>query len=93
MRDLFSRYSGSRFSRLGEGIHIESRGTNARILICDTKLAVIGSWNWLSHPYRKQCSRASLNIKPQIRQETSIKLSELSSIEDVKASISRLITS
>ncbi|MEH1957922.1 AAA domain-containing protein [Nostoc sp.] len=93
LRDLFSRYSGSRFSRLGEGIHIESRGTNARILVCDTKLAVMGSWNWLSHPYRKQCSRSSMNIKPQIRQETSIKLSDVSSIEDVKASISRLITS
>lgn len=93
LRDLFSQYSGSRFSRLGEGIHIESRGTNARILVCDTKLAVMGSWNWLSHPYRKQCSRSSMNIKPQIRQETSIKLSDVSSIEDVKASISRLITS
>ncbi|MEH2112030.1 AAA domain-containing protein [Nostoc sp.] len=93
LRDLFSGYSGSRFSRLGEGIHIESRGTNARILVCDTKLAVMGSWNWLSHPYRKQCSRASLNIKPQIRQETSIKISDVSSIENVKASISRLITS
>ncbi|MEH1960676.1 MAG: AAA domain-containing protein [Nostoc sp.] len=93
LRDLFSRYSGSRFSRLGEGIHIESRGTNARILVCDTKIAVIGSWNWLSHPYRKQCSRSSMNIKPQIRQETSIKLSDISSIEHVKASISRLITS
>jgi AAA domain len=93
LRDLFSLYSGSRFSRLGEGIHIESRGTNARILVCDTKLAVMGSWNWLSHPYRKPCSRSSMNIKPQIRQETSIKLSDVSSIEDVKASISRLITS
>ncbi|MDZ8256878.1 AAA domain-containing protein [Nostoc sp. ChiQUE01b] len=92
LRDLFSQYSGSRFSHLGEGIHIESRGTNARILVCDTKLAVMGSWNWLSHPYRKQCSRSSMNIKPQIRQETSIKISDISSIEDVKASISRLIT-
>lgn len=92
LKDLLSRYSGSRFSRLGEGIHIESRGTNARILVFDTKLAVMGSWNWLSHPYRKQCSRSSMNIKPQIRQETSIKISDVSSIENVKASISRLIT-
>ncbi|MEH2160703.1 MAG: AAA domain-containing protein [Nostoc sp.] len=92
LRYLFSQYSGSRFSRLGEGIHIESRGTNARILVCDTKLAVMGSWNWLSHPYRRQCSRSSMNIKPQIRQETSIKISDLSYIEDVKATISRLIT-
>ncbi|MHC5717297.1 MAG: AAA domain-containing protein, partial [Nostoc sp.] len=94
LRDLLSQYSGSKFIRLGEGVHLESRGTNERILVCDTKLAVIGTWNWLSHPYRKPCSRASasLNIKPQIRRETSIKFSDSSAIENIKASIHQLIT-
>ncbi|WP_338421694.1 AAA domain-containing protein [Nostoc flagelliforme] len=92
LKDLLSQYSGSQLIRLGEGLHIESRGTNARILVYDTKLAVIGSWNWLSHLYRKQCSRTSLNIKPQIRRETSIQFSDSSSIENIKASINQLIT-
>ncbi|MBW4429574.1 MAG: hypothetical protein KME50_35740 [Nostoc desertorum CM1-VF14] len=92
LKDLLSQYSGSQLIRLGEGLHIESRGTNARVLVYDTKLAVIGSWNWLSHLYRKQCSRTSLNIKPQIRRETSIQFSDSSSIENIKASINQLIT-
>ena len=91
LRYLFSQYLGSQLIRLGEGRHIESRGTNRRILVRDTKLAIIGSWNWLSHPYRKQCSRTSLNIKPQIRQETSIQFSDLSSIQSIKAEIYQLI--
>ncbi len=92
LRHLFSQYPGSQLIRLGEGKHIESRGTNERILVCDTKLAIIGTWNWLSHPYRVQCGRTSLNIKPQIRQETSVQFSELSSIESIKAKIYQLIS-
>ncbi len=61
LKELFSEYSGSRLIRLGREIHIESRGTNEKILVCDTKFAVLGSWSWLSHPYRKQCSRSSGN--------------------------------
>ncbi len=91
LRELFSEYSSSRLIRLGGEIHIESRGTNEKILVCDTKFAVIGSWNWLSHPYRKQCSRSLINPKVQIRRETSIQLSDSSSIEDVKARIYQLI--
>ncbi|WP_353930847.1 AAA domain-containing protein [Okeanomitos corallinicola TIOX110] len=93
LRYLISQYSGSQLHRLGEGKYTESRGTNERILICDTKFAVIGSWNWLSHPYRNKCIKSSsLDIKPQIRRDTSIKFSELSSIENVKAGIYQLIT-
>ncbi|MBH8566939.1 DNA/RNA helicase [Nostoc sp. CENA67] len=92
LRHLFSQYPGSQLIRLGEGKHIESRGTNERILVRDTKLAIIGTWNWLSHPYRAQCGRTSLNIKPQIRQETSVQFSELSSIESIKAKIYQLIS-
>lgn len=91
LQELFFQYSGSRLIRLGREIHIESRGTNQRILVCDTKFAVVGSWNWLSHPYRKQCSRSTINSKIQIRQETSIQLSNSSSILDVKEIIYRLI--
>ncbi|UKO99987.1 AAA domain-containing protein [Nostoc sp. UHCC 0870] len=92
LRHLFSQYPGSQLIRLGEGKHIESRGTNERILVRDTKLAIIGTWNWLSHPYRTQCGRTSLNIKPQIRQETSVQFSDLSSIESIKAKIYQLIS-
>ncbi|MBW4631127.1 MAG: DNA/RNA helicase [Iphinoe sp. HA4291-MV1] len=91
LRELFSQYSDSCFTRLGQDIHIESDGTNEKILVCDTKFAIVGSWNWLSHPYRKQCSRSSINPKAQIRRETSIQLSDLSSIEDIKTRISQLI--
>lgn len=90
LRELFSEYSGSHFLRLGGELHIESRGTNEKILVCDTKFAIIGSWNWLSHPYRKQCSRSLINPKVQIRRETSIQLSDSSSIQGVKARIYQL---
>lgn len=93
LKELFEHYPGSDLIRLGEAIHIESKGTNEKILICDTKFAVFGSWNWLSHPYRSQCIRRSLiNPKVQIRRETSIKISDLSSIADVKARIYSLRT-
>lgn len=92
LRYLLYQYSGSQLCRLGEGKHTESRGTNERILICDTKFAVTGSWNWLSHPYRNKCIKSSsLDIKFQIRRDTSIKFSELSSIEDLKARTYQLI--
>ncbi len=94
LRELFSQYSdsGSRLSRLGKELHIESEGTNEKILVCDTKFAVLGSWNWLSHPYRKQCNRlSSINSKIQLRRETSVQLSDSLSIKDLKARISQVI--
>jgi len=92
LRDLFSQHPGSRLIRLGKEIHIESRGTNERSLVCDEKLAIIGSWNWLSHPYREPCRRLLINPKVQIRREMSIQLSDSSFIADVKARIYKLIT-
>jgi hypothetical protein len=92
LKELFSQYPGSHLIRLGGERHIESRGTNEKILVCDTKFAVLGSWNWLSHPYRESCRKALINPKVQIRRETSIQLSESSSIVDVKARIFQLIT-
>jgi AAA domain/PLD-like domain len=92
LEKLFSQYPGSYLTCLGKKIHIESRGTNEKILVCDMKFAVLGSWNWLSHPYRNQCSRSSINSKVQIRRETSIQLSDSLSIEDIKARIMQLIT-
>ncbi|WP_341525879.1 AAA domain-containing protein [Nostoc sp. UHCC 0302] len=91
LEKLFSQYPGSSLNCLGKKIYIESRGTNEKILVCDTKFAVLGSWNWLSHPYRKQCSRSSINSKVQIRRETSIQLSDSLFIEDIKARIFQLI--
>jgi hypothetical protein len=92
LRDLFSQHPGSRLIRLGKEIHIESRGTNERSLVCDDKLAIIGSWNWLSHPYREACRRLLINPKVQIRREMSIQLSDSSFIADIKARIYKLIT-
>jgi ABC-type lipoprotein export system ATPase subunit len=90
LKDLFSQYPGSSLIRLGKEIYIESRGTNEKILVCDTKFAVVGSWNWLSHPYRNSCNRSLINPKVQIRRETSIQLSESPLIVDVKTRISQL---
>lgn len=94
LRDLFTQYpdTGSRLIRLGKEIPIESRGTNERSLVCDDKFAVIGSWNWLSHPYRDQCRRLLINPKVQLRRETSIQLSDSSSIADIKSRISQIVT-
>ncbi|MDZ8185835.1 MAG: AAA domain-containing protein [Nostoc sp. ChiSLP02] len=92
LEELFCQYPGSYLNRLGKKTFIESRGTNEKILVCDTKFAIVGSWNWLSHPYRKQCSRSLINSKVQIRRETSIQVSDSLSIEDIKARIIQLIT-
>jgi len=91
LTELFSEYSNSHFTRLGRHKHLESKGTNEKILVCDNKFAIIGSWNWLSHPYRRQCNKSSINPNLQIRRETSIKLLNSTSIEGVKARIYPLI--
>ncbi|BAY28969.1 superfamily I DNA and RNA helicases and helicase subunits-like protein [Nostoc carneum NIES-2107] len=91
LRELFSQYPDSCFTRLGQDVHSESDGTNEKILVCDTKFAVVGSWNWLSHPYRQSCRKLSINPKAPIRRETSIQIFEPSSIEDIKTRIYQLI--
>lgn len=87
LQQLFSGYTNScsGLIRLGTENYIESRGTNERILVCDSKFVVIGSWNWLSHPYRDYCNKHRENRKAQIRQEISIKISEELSISEIKA--------
>jgi len=92
LKALFSEYPNSKLVCLGKDIHRESRGTNEKILVCDSKFAIVGSWNWLSHPYRNQCERSGIQPNIQIRRETSIHLSDSSSIEDVKARIYQLTT-
>ncbi len=66
---------------------MQSKGTHERILLCDSKYAVVGSWNWLSHPYRDYCNRKRGDTKAQIRRETSVKLSEAVSIAELKQRI------
>ena len=92
LKDLFSQYPGSNFMRLGREIHIESRGTNERILVCDDKFAIVGSWNWLSHHYRESCRRLLIKPNVQIRRETSIQFSSSSSIADIKTRVNKLMT-
>ena len=92
LKDLFSQYPGSNLIRLGREIHIESRGTNERILVCDDKFAIVGSWNWLSHHYRESCIRLRIKPNVQIRRETSIQFSDSSSIADIKTRVNKLIT-
>ncbi|BDA67592.1 Superfamily I DNA and RNA helicases and helicase subunits-like [Calothrix sp. PCC 7716] len=92
LKKLFSEYSGSHLICLGKGIHIENLGTNEKILVCDTKFAILGSWSWLSHSYRPKCTKSKINSKVQIRRETSIQLSDLSSIQNVKARIYQLFS-
>ena len=91
LQQLFSGYTNScsGLIRLGTKNYIESRGTNERILVCDSKFVVIGSWNWLSHSYRDYCNKHRENRKAQIRQEISIKISEELSISEIKARISQ----
>lgn len=91
LQQLFSEYTNpcSGLIRLGTENYIESRGTNERILVCDTKFVVIGSWNWLSHSYGDYCNKHRENRKAQIRQEISIKISEELSISEIKARISQ----
>ena len=92
LKDLFSQYPGSNLICLGREIHIESRGTNERILVCDDKFAIVGSWNWLSHHYRESCRRLLIKPNVQIRRETSIQFSSSSSIADIKTRVNKLIT-
>ncbi|MEW5857317.1 MAG: AAA domain-containing protein, partial [Cyanobacteriota bacterium] len=91
LKELFFQYQDSTLIRLGEETYIDSRGTNEQILICDTKFAVVGSWNWLSHFYRDSCSKKLVNPKVQIRQETSVLLSESSPILSLKERVNQLI--
>ncbi|MEQ8752281.1 MAG: AAA domain-containing protein [Coleofasciculus sp. G1-WW12-02] len=68
-----------------------SGGTNQRILFWDNKFAVVGSWNWLSHQYRDFCNKSLVNPAFQIRRETSVCLSDYSTISLLKEDIDGFI--
>ncbi len=72
-------------------IRSRSGGTNQRILLWDNKFAVVGSWNWLSHPYREFCYKSLVNPTVQIRRETSVFLSDSSNISLLAEDITEFI--
>lgn len=91
LRKLIPQYAGLTLHYLGKRPYGDSKGTNQRILICDSKFAVVGSWNWLSHPYRNYCIKNLGNTKAQIRKETSIKLLEFALISKLKLEVKKYL--
>jgi len=88
LRDLFTSYPKSCLSRS------RSEGTNQRILLWDNKLAVVGSWDWLSHRYRDKCDKCDkslMNPDAQIREETSVLVSDPLSLALLKENIAGLM--
>jgi predicted ATPase len=85
LQELFAKYPGASL------IRAKGDGTNERILMCDNKFAVIGSWNWLSHVYLSTCQQQKMTAEVQIRRETSVLLSEPSLIESVRETITELM--
>ncbi|GAB4230006.1 MAG: hypothetical protein Kow00121_58810 [Elainellaceae cyanobacterium] len=71
-------------------IRARDEGTNQRILICDTKFAVVGSWSWLSHVYLTTCEKELTTEEAQIRREISVRLSEPASIQEIREMIDEL---
>ena len=67
-----------------------NRGTNERYLICDRKFAVIGTWNWLSHPYSYKCRRDGINPAVQICQEMSVILTDENRVQFIISRVERL---
>ncbi|WP_260446874.1 AAA domain-containing protein [Nostoc sp. 2RC] len=91
LRKLVPQYPDLTLRPLGKEKYKRSQGTNERILICDSKFAVVGSWNWLSHPYRYYCIKNRSNTKAQIRQETSIKILESTLISEIKNQVKQYL--
>jgi hypothetical protein len=91
LRKLIPQYPGLKLYPLGKEEFRESKGTNQRILICDSQFAVIGSWNWLSHPYRDYCINNRGKTKAQIRQETSVKILESVLISELKLNVKQYL--
>jgi KaiC/GvpD/RAD55 family RecA-like ATPase len=85
LKDLFNKHKCARI------FHLKGQGTNERILICDTKFAVVGSWNWLSHVYHPACQKQQVTEEVQITRETSLQISETRIIESKKEEIAELI--
>ncbi|YAF98610.1 MAG: AAA domain-containing protein [Nodularia sp. CChRGM 3473] len=91
LKRLIPKYPGLTLHTLGKEKYKRSKGTNQRVLICDSKFAVVGSWNWLSHPYRDYCIKNRSNTKAQIRQETSIKILESNLISELKVKVKQYL--
>ena len=85
LKELFAKYPGASLIPL-------RRGTNERILVCDRKFAVVGSWNWLSHMYsKKSCADLQINPSVQLRRETSILFSDAEALQSVQEKVTQLI--
>lgn len=65
----------------------KERGTHEKILICDEKYALIGSWNWLSHKYFSICKMREVNEKIIVRHELSVKIETKEEINELKKMI------
>jgi AAA domain len=85
IKTLFNKYEGARIFQL------KGHGTNERILICDTKFAVVGSWNWLSHVYLPACQKQQVTKEVQITRETSVRITEHETIQSKIEEITELI--
>jgi hypothetical protein len=69
---------------------VVNRGTNERYLIWDRKFAVIGTWNWLSHPYTLTCKRGETNPAVQVRKETSVILTDQRNVQSIVNRVERM---
>jgi hypothetical protein len=65
-------------------MNVKEQRTHEKILICDEKYAVVGSWNWLSNKYQSICERRGLNEKIVVRHEMSVKLEVKEDIIKIK---------
>lgn len=85
LKELFAKYPGASLIPL-------QRETNERILVCDRRFAVVGSWNWLSHMYsKKSCADLQSNPSVQLRRETSVLFSGAEALKSVQEKIAQVI--
>lgn len=87
LKSLFNKHKGARVFHLKE----QGQSTNERILICDSKFAVVGSWNWLSHVYLSTCQKEQVTAEVQITQETSVRITDFMTIQSKIEDILELI--
>lgn len=56
-----------------QNLHLMKEGTHAKTIVCDRRIAVVGSWNWLSNSYHLRYSKNGCrHIHPPQRREASI---------------------
>ncbi len=61
-------------------------GTHEKILLVDDQVAMVGSWNWLSHSYYRYCEM-STGTPLALRRETSVELRDPALINQLKSRI------